>query len=265
MARSPPLASALLWAAAVAWPAVEVRAGSSADDEAGLYTTPPPERFFPARPSVSQLGSLVPHEKGCAAIEDHQTCAESSDGTKQEFKDSLGLYHFREPCVWCGGKRCTQNSTALCLPYFVAKSHFKQAQCRQGKPTVVRPYFEPTVEPPQEVPTVTPVAWWRPPHPTIEQSECLRVLPSGCDIARDMEVCLSSRDGRRGKTHYTKLDLYGEPCVWCGGGNCESTNQNLCGPFNYLMYGEPRLPTAASSPPSSPSSEPCAGRVFNPM
>mmetsp|Transcript_6352 Transcript_6352/g.13766 ORF Transcript_6352/g.13766 Transcript_6352/m.13766 type:complete len:1072 (+) Transcript_6352:154-3369(+) len=208
--------------------------------------------------AVVGFDCLTPNPLGCFRLEDESTCLSSLDGSQTQTLD--GFLVAGQPCVWCGGA-CTSKDTASCAPQdwvqggegkafdtFLAKSHFRAASCSGGKPIVSRPYYAP--EPTKNMAAKTEFdiavdelgkihrAWYRPPHPTDEDSSCLRILTSGCSLIRDEATCLSSRDGRNEVTPYSKKSIYGEPCVWCGGGKCESSTNSLCAPFNYLMYGE---------------------------
>lgn len=186
---------------------------------------------------------------GCFRIAQQDSCLRSRDGTDRGYLDGFKIGG--QSCVWCGGGACTSKDTAVCAPYdwllngqgkafttFHAQAVYRVASCQAGRNYDVRPWFAP--KPIEEVNIVTSTMqpYWRPPAPAPSEIQCLRFQPHGCSLISDPTICLGSRDGRNATTHNVRLKLYGQPCVWCGGGRCTSDGSSLCEPFNYLMYGE---------------------------
>lgn len=207
------------------------------------------------RPVVMERDTscLEVNAMGCLRIETKDVCLKSKDGLSLTWLN--GMRVAGEPCIWCGGMPCTDSGPAVCAPMdwalngegkafqtFNAKGHFRIAGCQNGGRIHVRHFGQPPPLP--MLPFVEPVlpTWWRGPTPTNESTQCLRLLEHGCMAIRNKEVCLSSRDGRRMVSHKSGLDLYGQPCVWCGGGLCEDNDDSMCAPWNFLVYGEGNNP-----------------------
>lgn len=63
---------------------------------------------------VAGAECLLWYGGGCSAIQEKELCLVSKDGGAQRQMD--GIKAFGEPCLWCGGSSCTEDSTALCAP-----------------------------------------------------------------------------------------------------------------------------------------------------
>eukprot|EP00931_Biecheleriopsis_adriatica_P072816 TRINITY_DN47213_c0_g1_i1.p1 TRINITY_DN47213_c0_g1~~TRINITY_DN47213_c0_g1_i1.p1 ORF type:complete len:514 (+),score=106.51 TRINITY_DN47213_c0_g1_i1:43-1542(+) len=63
-------------------------------------------------------------------------------------------------------------------------------------------------------------------------SWCLRFFGTGCRDIRSKELCTSSRDGGPWRT-MGREQVYGEPCMWCGGEKCTEADV-LCTPVNSI-------------------------------
>mmetsp|Transcript_74849 Transcript_74849/g.194654 ORF Transcript_74849/g.194654 Transcript_74849/m.194654 type:complete len:1051 (-) Transcript_74849:170-3322(-) len=69
----------------------------------------------PTPPEMLNTQCLLYHGDGCSAIRDEKTCLNSRDG---RFFDLLHGRRIRgQPCVWCGGKACSEQSENKCEPY----------------------------------------------------------------------------------------------------------------------------------------------------
>lgn len=102
--------------------------------------------------------------KGCKAITDKLSCLSRRDGAQNG-----------QPCVWCGGGRCTDESEALCAPY---------DDLAHGKATVLA--------------ASAVVAKCRAPELVFSHADvdCLKPATSGCHELRDMTNCTSSKEAR---------------------------------------------------------------------
>merc|ERR550534_3571746 len=166
---------------------------------------------------------LVWNRLGCGRIEDKKTCLTSRDG--RDLSTINGFKIGGQPCVWCGAA-CTDSGPEMCQPFdwvvhgqgvafktFIAADHYRVAGCNNGEVQNIRPWWAPKPPKPIELPPPEKIkAWWQPPAPTKEETSCLTYLKHGCNVIRDKDVCLSSRDGRQVVTHNMGLDLYGQAC-----------------------------------------------------
>lgn len=67
-------------------------------------------------------------------------------------------------------------------------------------------------------------------------AECLLWFGGGCSAIRDRELCLASKDGAATRQQ-NGVKVFGEPCLWCGGGSCTDDSNDLCAPLT-LMTGQ---------------------------
>lgn len=67
-------------------------------------------------------------------------------------------------------------------------------------------------------------------------AECLLWFGGGCSAIRDRELCLASKDGAATRQQ-NGVKVFGEPCLWCGGGNCTADSDALCAPLT-LVTGQ---------------------------
>jgi len=164
---------------------------------------------------------------GCSSIKDMKECLISRDGSS--LTDIQGLKINGQPCVWCDGGLCRSESTNMCEPMdfllrgegkafttFIAKLSHRVANC------------ESQFDPPQ----------------VMEELACLTLVPGGCTTLRDKDLCLASREGRVNATFKSRA-MYGQPCVWCGGGLCHDGNAAqgnaggvMCEAFDEAFNGE---------------------------
>jgi len=132
---------------------------------------------------------------------------------------------FGSPCVWCGGVPCT-NGTALCEPLEYLK---------KGEKT----YF-PTFMAPGSYDVASCDEAYAMPGPELGVNyDCLQWASEGCNWIRDKNLCLGSRSGRQ--SAYLGFEVWGNPCVWCGGGVCNEQSDAICLPFNYIYNGQGTL------------------------
>ncbi|CAE7400539.1 Gp1ba, partial [Symbiodinium pilosum] len=73
------------------------------------------------------------------------------------------------------------------------------------------------------------------PRPAEADMQCLEEVDSGCGSLKDKKSCLGSRDG--GMESLRGLQVYGEPCVWCGGGLCTDHSSSLCVAYDFVANG----------------------------
>eukprot|EP00425_Heterocapsa_triquetra_P021855 CAMPEP_0195154926 /NCGR_PEP_ID=MMETSP0448-20130528/183902_1 /TAXON_ID=66468 /ORGANISM="Heterocapsa triquestra, Strain CCMP 448" /LENGTH=470 /DNA_ID=CAMNT_0040193707 /DNA_START=74 /DNA_END=1483 /DNA_ORIENTATION=+ len=152
-----------------------------------------------------EMRCLTKQAKGCYDITSKDTCLSSRDGRQNTTYKDIDIYG--QPCVWCGGAPCTSNNDNLCEPLdFVMK----------GEGTVFTTFHAQCYN---------------------KEMRCLTKQAKGCYDITSKDTCLSSRDGRQNTT-YKDIDIYGQPCVWCGGAPCTSNNDNLCEPLDFVMKGE---------------------------
>jgi len=157
---------------------------------------------------------------GCFAISDRVNCLSSKDGSTRVANGGLKVQG--EPCVWCGDGACTSESEAKCAPYdwFVrgegvayatnhAYNKFDVAKCKDDADAQFAD----------------------------EAVACLADAKTGCNSLQDEQSCLSSRDGRPYE-YVAGFKARGQPCVWCGGLQCTSGNDNKCEPYDYAVNGE---------------------------
>lgn len=64
---------------------------------------------------------------------------------------------------------------------------------------------------------------------TQDPTSCLFWYGDGCSVITDSDLCLSSRDGRPWRD-WKGMEIYGQPCVWCGGAICSNETDSLCAP-----------------------------------
>lgn len=147
---------------------------------------------------------LKPQPYGCKSVRDMAECLHSRDGDSKG--DEGGIWIHGEPCAWCGGGLCHSGRDSMCEPLALllrgegrvfttlhARFTFRVASCKA------------VVEPPQ-VPG---------------ELGCLVPAQGGCKALRGEQACLASLDGRVDAT-YRGQNMYGQPCVWCGGSICHS-------------------------------------------
>eukprot|EP00930_Biecheleria_cincta_P021635 TRINITY_DN1597_c0_g1_i4.p1 TRINITY_DN1597_c0_g1~~TRINITY_DN1597_c0_g1_i4.p1 ORF type:complete len:3086 (-),score=717.12 TRINITY_DN1597_c0_g1_i4:161-9034(-) len=171
------------------------------------------------KPTVSEMQCLKPEPQGCGYLKNKLSCLSSKDG-RTDYA-AHGLKVGGEPCVWCGGLKCTSGSESLCQPYdwivngagkaytlLLAPLSMEVATCRSDNNAI----FDP------------------------REMQCLTKQKFGCNSIKDMSTCLSSVDDRP----YEKVAGFlaaGQPCVWCGGITCNSNNGNMCEPYDFVMNG----------------------------
>eukprot|EP00930_Biecheleria_cincta_P104724 TRINITY_DN9710_c0_g1_i1.p1 TRINITY_DN9710_c0_g1~~TRINITY_DN9710_c0_g1_i1.p1 ORF type:complete len:584 (+),score=109.40 TRINITY_DN9710_c0_g1_i1:69-1820(+) len=63
---------------------------------------------------VAGAQCLLWYGGGCSAIRDKELCLATKDGGAR--RQDNGIKAFGEPCLWCGGRSCTEGSEALCAP-----------------------------------------------------------------------------------------------------------------------------------------------------
>ena len=122
-----------------------------------------------------QLDCLTMEPKGCKAITEKLSCLSRRDGSQQ--LDGLEIHG--EPCVWCGGGRCTDGSEALCAPY---------GYLAQGAGKAFTALLAPQAA----------VARCRAPELVFSHADvdCLKPATGGCNQLRDMANCTSSKEAR---------------------------------------------------------------------
>lgn len=171
------------------------------------------------RPSEEQMQCLKPEEKGCFEISDRINCLSSKDGSTS----AAGKGGFKiagEPCVWCGDGTCTTDSAAKCAPYdwlmngkgieysaYHAEGNYNVATCKANADAV------------------------------FSNLDCLTSEATGCNSIQDEDKCLKSKDGRPYE-YIAGFKAAGQPCVWCGGGNCHTASTNKCEPYDFAVNGE---------------------------
>uniref|UniRef100_A0A7R9ZZS7 EF-hand domain-containing protein n=1 Tax=Pyrodinium bahamense TaxID=73915 RepID=A0A7R9ZZS7_9DINO len=213
-----------------------------------VTAVPPPLSSPPALPPppLSAASCLLWYGNGCPKIRNRELCLSTRDG--RPFQELKGKKTAGQPCVWCGGAVCHSGSASMCEPFdyalngagraflsFHAKLTYRIAACKDGKPqaATLDGFANYT---PGALPTIAP-EWWVPEKPTEEETSCLMDHWFGCYVIKDRDVCLGSKDGRERK-EWRGLKIHGEPCVWCGGGPCQTNSTNLCEPFDFLMHGQ---------------------------
>eukprot|EP00913_Durusdinium_trenchii_P033130 g31018.t2 len=168
-------------------------------------------------PDMGKLQCLTMKEGGCKSISEKLVCLSSLDGSEQS--DVGGLALRGQPCVWCGGGKCTDDSDALCAPYeYLAKGVGKVFSSLMAVSTTVAKCTEPEV-----VFTEADVG-------------CLKSAVQGCNQIQDMKNCTTSKEGRPYE-YIAGFKVKGEPCVWCGGGLCHDGASNRCEPYDYALHG----------------------------
>ncbi|CAJ1328727.1 unnamed protein product [Effrenium voratum] len=168
-------------------------------------------------------------ERGCPALSDEYSCLSSLDGRDSVF---AGLKVQGQPCVWCNGGYCNSNGNRC-------EAHNVQVQ---GKGKVFNHSLAPGMTTAgcegglvkQHLPPFRTT----PPFPITRPAEtsCLKAEPKGCAAIQGKLTCLSSYDGSDVKS-IGGMRVQGEPCVWCGGGQCHTGDDSLCAPFDYLEKG----------------------------
>lgn len=170
------------------------------------------------RPSDAELQCLQRTTGGCRSLQSQMLCLSSRDGSgdvtyKTTKKDG-------EPCIWCGGGRCTSEDASLCAPYdFLASGEGVAYNHRLMAATSMRV-----------------ASCRRNADAQFSHLQCLSAHQEGCPSIQDEATCLSSVDGRP-FSHVAGFRVAGQPCVWCGGGNCHSGNSNRCEPYDYVRNG----------------------------
>eukprot|EP00434_Breviolum_minutum_P040228 symbB.v1.2.035742.t1/scaffold4886.1/size33457/2 len=205
----------------------DVESSMGCDDAFGTETAPlcecqPAEvkdSFTPvARPSEEQMHCLTAEEKGCFAITDRINCLSSKDGTTQVGKGGFKIGG--EPCVWCGAGTCTTDSAAKCAPYdWLMNGRGIEYSANHA----VGNYNVATCK--ADVDAVFP------------NLDCLTSEKTGCNSIQDEGQCLKSKDGRPYQ-YIAGFKAAGQPCVWCGGGNCHTGSSNKCEPYDFAVNGE---------------------------
>ena len=168
-------------------------------------------------PKMDDLGCLTVHPAGCMAITDKLGCLSSIDGSVDA---SFGGFKIRgQPCVWCGGTSCTDGGSFKCAPFdYLTKGATKVfPHVTAVSATVAQCHAESRTFPEQEL-------------------ACLKTAETGCNYIRDMETCVSSKEGRPYE-FIAGFKVKGQPCVWCGGGQCNTGSPNLCEPYEYAVNG----------------------------
>jgi len=180
---------------------------------------------------------LSPHvsptnaKAGCNGITDRTKCLTSRDG--RTTVSWMGVQIADQPCVWCGGKSCTDHGDALCEPAdFMFRgqalgvwkvgapiSSLEAAQCPLDW-TCLNPYVSPSN--PME----------------------------GCNGIQDRATCLVSRDGRA-TAFWMGIRIADQPCVWCRGRYCTDHGKALCEPADFMLKGQALRVWSSGVPPSS--------------
>ncbi|CAE8622538.1 unnamed protein product [Polarella glacialis] len=176
-------------------------------------------RDFP-RPSAEHMKCLDLAKNGCMAVKDNLACLGSMDASGVKIYRTVAVDG--EPCVWCGGGSCTSDSNATCVPYdWMARG--------QDVVYAVR----------QQASTILAVAKCDVLGRNFENTGCLQKQVKGCNTLKDKATCLSSLDGR--KEHpIAGFMIEGQPCVWCGGGACNSMSDEVCAPYDFAVHGAGR-------------------------
>eukprot|EP00440_Ansanella_granifera_P064374 gb/GFBE01069792.1/.p1 GENE.gb/GFBE01069792.1/~~gb/GFBE01069792.1/.p1 ORF type:complete len:2508 (+),score=606.03 gb/GFBE01069792.1/:1-7524(+) len=178
------------------------------------------ESWKQPKPTQAQLGCLVSEPKGCSAVKDRTNCLSKKDG-RPEATDDRGLKINGEPCVWCGGGACTSGSDSKCEAY----DYLMNGEGRAFATTHVRAV------------TYQVATCHKNEDADFGNLQCLNSIENGCNSLSDEKACLSSVDGRA-HGQVAGFKVAGQPCVWCGGGDCHSHNGNKCEPYDYVMNGE---------------------------
>eukprot|EP00931_Biecheleriopsis_adriatica_P029353 TRINITY_DN1743_c0_g1_i1.p1 TRINITY_DN1743_c0_g1~~TRINITY_DN1743_c0_g1_i1.p1 ORF type:complete len:2698 (+),score=678.60 TRINITY_DN1743_c0_g1_i1:54-8147(+) len=182
------------------------------DPQFDIALTPPP---FPVeRPIDAQCLKAEP--RGCFAVRDKLTCLSSYDASTT--KDFGGLKIQGEPCVWCGGGICHSGGDSLCAPFgYLEKGAGRAFETLNGV-------------------VLTAAKCWSSDGDFGDLS-CLAAADSGCNKLSTYEQCTSSKDGRSFQ-QVAGFKVAGQPCVWCGGGSCNSGSSNKCEPYDFAVNGE---------------------------
>lgn len=73
---------------------------------------------------------LLWYGHGCAAITDQDLCLSTRDG--RPWRSWNKQLISGEPCVWCGGKACRNDSSKTCLPYDWVKDEIRNEKIRNN-------------------------------------------------------------------------------------------------------------------------------------
>jgi len=114
--------------------APDAAAAAAAGTEAGGHAS----KFGPPSTRPFASSCLRWQRDGCYMITDRGACLSSRDGRTAITWSSKKIHG--QPCVWCGGRSCTQESGSLCEPYDwivkdpsfdagVAGAHYEVASC----------------------------------------------------------------------------------------------------------------------------------------
>jgi len=169
------------------------------------------------KPDMEKLHCLVMKDGGCKMATDKLSCLSSRDGSDTDAEGGLAIRG--QPCVWCGGGACTDESEAKCAPYeYFAHGAGKVFANIMTVSTTVAECHE------QEM--------------TFNEADvgCLRPANQGCNLIRDAVNCTNSRE-ERPYEYIAGFKVKGQPCVWCGGGQCHDGADTLCEPYDYALYG----------------------------
>lgn len=168
-------------------------------------------------PKMEELGCLNVEPAGCMAITDKIHCLSSVDGSVGA---SYGGLRIRgQPCVWCGGTSCTNGGSFKCAPYeYLAKGATKVFPHVTAVSATVAQCHATSRSFPEE------------------ETACLKIAETGCNEIHDMATCVSSKEGRPYE-YIAGFKVKGEPCVWCGGGQCNSGSITSCEPYDWAVNG----------------------------
>jgi len=147
----------------------------------------------------------------------------------------MGLKIANQPCVWCGGKNCTNLDDALCEPADFMLRGQALGVWRYGVPLIS---LEHAVCPlnlsiPQAPAATTPAPDWGCLNPYVSPTD----PHAGCNAITNRAVCLTSRDGRSA-SELSGLKIANQPCVWCGGRPCTNHGDALCEPEDFMLRGK---------------------------
>ncbi|CAE8699816.1 unnamed protein product, partial [Polarella glacialis] len=176
-----------------------------------------PQPWQKPRPTEGEMTCLNSRASGCRAIKDRINCLSSKDGSSM--LEQYGLKISGEPCVWCGDGLCASGFEDTCAPYewlmngqgrvfqtIHAVANFQVAKCFSDKDA------------------------------DFKNVQCLQKAAGGCPALLDEDSCLSAVDGRP-MQYVAGFKVAGQPCVWCGGGPCDSLNANRCESYDFAVNG----------------------------
>jgi len=120
---------------------------------------------------TADVACLYNNNSGCNTIQKREACLSSRDGRSSTYYELSDIRIKDEPCVWCGGRHCTNTHRTFCEPrdwlvrgssvgaFTAALHHGNTMVAACIVPTPVVPTLTPTAAPstaPTAMPTVVP-------------------------------------------------------------------------------------------------------------